>query len=442
LSGGIDPKRPAFTFLVGLSSYWFALTFIFGAVITILIPSLIRSWFDPEHAGKWIGVVMAAGGIIATAVQLVVGALSDHSTSLWGRRRPFILAGSVFSVLVFLAMGSGLAGYWHFVGLFVLAQVALNIGAAPYTALLPDLIPKEYHGQAAGVMGIARIFGEGIGVFFAARVLGQGSVHGELVSTSVVTGNGLRVLMFTFSLLLVSATIIVLLQCRERPLCRSEIANTWWGTIASIFRTSLRDYPDFSWLLLSRAIINLGVYTVASFLLFFMEYALKVDNPHSATSIIMAVLLVSAAVGSYPAGVISDRYGRKIVLYIACGMTAAAGIAFVFCGSFKLATCFAAVMGLGFGAFLSTDWAFACNLLPPREPARYLAIWNLGSALPQVFAAFIGGLVADAVHRFFPLGMGHRAIFLLSVLYFLLGAGMITKVRETIIKTQDIPAHH
>ncbi|NCO36184.1 MAG: hypothetical protein AUJ92_12605 [Armatimonadetes bacterium CG2_30_59_28] len=434
-------RKPSFTFLLGLSFYWFTLTFIFGAVITILIPSLVATWFEPEVAGKWLGIVMGIGGIAAAVSQLLVGALSDHSTHRWGRRRPFILMGSALSVLVFIAMGAGLTGYWHFVALFILAQIALNIAAAPYTALLPDLIPREHHGRAAGLMGVARILGEGIGILFAAHILRRNPLHGqEAASAAGVSGHHLLLLMLAFSILMIIATTIILIQCRETPLQRNDAEKTWRQAVVSILHTSLRNHPDFSWLLVSRAVINLGVYTVASFILYFMEYALKVPDPQKATSTTMTILLVSAAAGSYPAGVISDRRGRKVVLYISCAFTASAGMAFVFCNSFPLAMVCAAAMGLGFGAFLSTDWAFACNLLPQKDPARYLAIWNLGAALPHVFAVFIGGFIADTVHKFYPLGSGHRAIFLLSVIYFVLGALIIGKVRETVGEQVDAQA--
>ncbi len=425
-------KTPTF-FLIGLSSYWFTLTFIFGAVISILIPTLMDTWFGPTASGKWLGIAMGIGGISATASQLVTGAISDHSTSRWGRRRPFILAGSSLSVVVFLLMAGGLRGYWHFVALFLFAQIVLNVAAAPYTALLPDLVPKEEHGRAAGLMGTARILGEGLGIVFSARIMGKDPIHGTAIALAGHLNERLMSLMLLFAVLLTVTTIVILVICREEPL-KDNDGTTWQGAVGSIFRTSLRDYPDFTWLLVSRATINLGVYTVASFIKLFFKYTLKVPDPNAATGMMMGIILVSGAIGSYPAGVLSDRLGRKVILFIACGITAATGFLFVFCPSVPFAMVCAAIMGVGFGAFLSTDWAFACNLLPSKDPARYLAIWNLGAALPQVFATPIGGLIADWIHNsgYFPLGHGYRAIFLLAVVYFVLGALMITRVREPV----------
>lgn len=426
-------KKPSLVFLIGLSSYWFALTFIVGAVISILIPTLMEDWFGPRHSGRPLGIVMGIGGLVAAVTQLLAGVLSDHSTSRWGCRRPFILAGSSLAIVVFLVMGLAMRSYWHFVVLFILAQVALNIAAAPYTALLPDLVPPEDQGRAAGVLGVSRIFGEGMGIYFSAKMLGKDPMHSS--TTSVGGGRvheKLLPLMVLFSGLILAAALLVTAICKEKPL-RDPGGTTWRQAVRKILRTSLRDYPDFTWLLVSRAVMNLGVYTVASFILFFVEHALKAPDYKTATSGLMVYLLVGGAVGSYPAGALSDRFGRKGVLFASCGLTALAGILFALCPTLSFASGCAVVMGLGFGAFLSTDWAFACNLLPAKDPARYLAVWNLAATLPQMVAAPIGGHIADFIHKagHWEMGMGYRAIFLLAVLYFLVGAALIAKVRET-----------
>lgn len=48
-------------------------------------------------------------------MQPLIGALSDHSKSKWGRRRPFIICGPIFACICFLLLG------WatEFIGLFI-----------------------------------------------------------------------------------------------------------------------------------------------------------------------------------------------------------------------------------------------------------------------------------------------------------------------------------
>lgn len=50
--------------------------------------------------------VWIAGPLSGLIVQPVVGVIADESTSRWGRRRPFILVGTVVVALALLVLGS------------------------------------------------------------------------------------------------------------------------------------------------------------------------------------------------------------------------------------------------------------------------------------------------------------------------------------------------
>ena len=58
----------------------------------------------------------------------------------------------------------------------------------------------------------------------------------------------------------------------------------------------------------------------------------------------------------------------------------------------------AAVLGVGYGVYLSVDFALCTEVLPAAEArAKDLGVINIAVALPQVFAPFVGSfLVANA----------------------------------------------
>jgi MFS family permease len=88
-------------------------------------------------------------------------------------------------------------------------------------------------------------------------------------------------------------------------------------------------------------------------------------------------------------------------------------------------------LGIGWGAYYSVDWALACNLLPADRAGGLMAIWNIGSAGPQVLAPLIGGLFVDHLGAGSgDLGFAYRAVFALVAVYLVLGGAMLAFVRE------------
>jgi len=89
------------------------------------------------------------------------------------------------------------------------------------------------------------------------------------------------------------------------------------------------------------------------------------------------------------------------------------------------------VLGLGWGAYYSVDWALACMLLPEGRAGALMAIWNIGASAPQVVAPIVGGLIVDrSAALTHDLGFGYRLVFALVALFVLLGAGGLAFVRE------------
>lgn len=109
-----------------------------------------------SHA--WSSVIWLCGPLSGLFVQPLVGHLSDRCSSRFGRRRPFILAGTVSIIISVLVIGfSADIGWWlgdspnaksrpRAIGVFVfgfwILDVANNVIQGPCRALLADLTGK------------------------------------------------------------------------------------------------------------------------------------------------------------------------------------------------------------------------------------------------------------------------------------------------------------
>ena len=125
----------------------FALAALWSSLHTIIMPLRLLDFVPEALKNTYLGLLTFAGLILAMAVQPIVGAISDRSGFRWGRRRPYILLGTIMAIL-FLP-GIGLCGsYVAIFVIFCLLQISSNTAQAPYQAFIPDLVPEGKRGAA------------------------------------------------------------------------------------------------------------------------------------------------------------------------------------------------------------------------------------------------------------------------------------------------------
>jgi len=428
------PPRPLYHHLA-LTVYWLSNSLLWGGLLHLGFQSRLSDWFDEVSVGYYMGVLGAVGGLLATAAQIIVGAFSDRSLHPWGRRRPYLVAGSLLGLGSLMLLGAT-KSFWPFAGAFLLLQVCMNAALGPFTALLPDTINPREHGKAAGFMGVARLVGDVGGLILAARLLSAGRLHGQ-PPWVIREFHDQRfwlmcVLMAGFTLLTMLYTILAI---REEPL-RQRPAQTTWQTVIGSFVVDVRGNPDFFWLSLSRAITNLGFYMFLQILYFFLRYSLKTPDAENASMLVMLPAIGTAILASLPAGMISDRLGqRRPLVFVAQFVMAAAALIFVFAPNMTWAYIAGVPAGLAYGIFTAVEWALACNLLPQGESARYLGVWNASAVVPQVLAFPLGGAIGSRLSAYIP-GLGWRVVFALTVVCCVVGALFLKHVHER----RDTPA--
>ena len=122
--------------LIRISAYWLGLTAIDSAV-GLVIQNRIQ--FDrtlvPDvyTTGTLLAVVTLGGTMLAILIQPTVGYISDFTQSRWGRRKPYIVVGSLLDVLFLLgiAYSNTLLALAAF---FALLQVSTNVARGPLTS--------------------------------------------------------------------------------------------------------------------------------------------------------------------------------------------------------------------------------------------------------------------------------------------------------------------
>jgi len=423
------PPRPLKHHLA-LTVYWLSNTLLWGALLHLGLQSRLGDWFGEARIGYYLGILGFVGGIVGTVIQIVVGAFSDRSLNRWGRRRPFVVTGSMLGIAMLLLLGAT-KSFWPFAGALVLVQLFTNTALGPFTALLPDTVNPREHGKASGFMGIARLLGDTGGLILAGQLLSAGGLGNASRAAVVAFHNERMFLMCGIIAAFMFATMIYTCWAiKERPLKRRPEASAPQIVLSS-FKVNIRGNPDFFWLSLSRAVTNLGFYMFLEILFFFVKFTLRNPDPERTSMLLMLPAIAAALVSSVPSGIASDRIGRRRLIFVAQFLMAAAAAGFLFAPNLTVAFIAGVPAGLAYGVFTAVEWALACNLLPEGEAARYLGVWNASAVVPQILAFPIAGAVGSAISAVRP-GLGWRVDFGLALICCLMGAYFLKFVRERV----------
>jgi MFS family permease len=417
-----------------LSLYWFATNAHWTAILITLLPLQAELIGGSEFKGTTLGQILAIGALASMIVAPLFGAWSDRVRTRWGRRKPFVVAGTIGNVLGLLALAyipSAPSALVPYILAFIWIELFNNLATAPYSGLIPDMVVPEQRGSASGWMGLMLMLGNFLGGITGLVLGAIGGISAAYVAIAFIMIAGML------------ATVLTVVE-PEPPVVPPFRWAAFIHGLLEPFKSR-----DFSWVFWTRFLVTLGTFTVQSFLLFYMQdviaggaetfdytfFGVKLANDAaSATSFFVLPLLLGAILSSLAAGVLSDRYGRKLMVYISGGLQALVVLIFLFSTSFATAVIMGFIFGLGYGAYQAVDWALASDVLPSESDyAKDMGIWHVSFTLPQVLAVPIGGVLLDTFQRIgrqngMP-NLGYTVLFVLAFIYFVLGTVFVRQIR-------------
>jgi len=120
--------------------------------VAAYLPPLLGNFTD---SSTLVGLILAAEGVFAFFIPLLVGPMSDATQMSLGRRRPFMLL-----ALGPMAVSLSLVAFVHtFIGIALALFAfffAYYLYEPPYRGLYPDLLPSSSFGRAQGVQHLFR----------------------------------------------------------------------------------------------------------------------------------------------------------------------------------------------------------------------------------------------------------------------------------------------
>jgi len=394
-------------FILALSIANLAIWAAFFTPLQNLLPRMTEIISGSSGKETSLAIVAGVGAFVAIVANPLAGALSDRTTSRFGRRRPWVLGGAVIGAGAIAALSSqttvvGLALVW------VVAQAAINSAFAGLTAAIPDQVPVRARGAVSGWVGLAQSLG---------LVVGIGLV--TIVITDLTTGTYATAVLY---LVLVLPFVFLLKDAR---LLKDRRPDFDLGQFLKGFWVSPKQNPDFAWAWGARFFVSLGNATAVIYLLYLLQDELKYPDPAQGQLILVVVYTLGIVATAVVFGKLSDRSGkRKIFVIIATIIMAIAALILAVAPNFGVAVLAAAILGLGYGAYLAVDAALITQVLPSAEDrARDLGVINIANSAPQVIAPVIAAPIVTSLG-------GYPVLYIVTAVITLIGAVLVRPIKS------------
>lgn len=398
----------------GISAYWFATSAKWFILLQVVLPGQVeRLAPEGEKNTAW-GMVFALGAVWAMIGPSLFGHLSDRL----GRRKPFLAFGAAATVIALMTL-------WQAPSLAVLAagylllQISDDVGTGPYGAIIPQMVPVERRGRASGAMGLMTLSGQlAVGIF---AFLVGGDVASIYIGLASVN-------------LLAAAWTIVCLRGETPAPAAAE--GRFWSTFVRGWLAPWKS-RDFFWVWFTRFLHALGFYLVQPYLRYYLDDVVKdfsvfglfrLADAGMATNLLALTISLFGAAGSIYASRAADRLGRKRTIYLAGSLMAAVLVPFALIQDFGVIWTMACLFGVGYGMYLSADWALVSDVLPDSGAlGKDMGVWQMSNSSVQIVAGSAGRAV-DGLNAV-SFGMGYQAVFLAASVAFLVSTVLVRKVR-------------
>jgi len=400
--------------LFQISLYWFGINSIMGGVGVVVqkeVPALVpATLLGPALAFQSI-VTM----IMASLIQPTVGMISDYTITRWGRRKPYIAIGATLDVLFLYGIGSANV-YVTLVVFLILVQFSSNFAQGPFQGYIPDLVPQEQVATASALVGVMQTFG---------------FVFGTLVITFGVTSGQYLIPLVFLGVVELGTAIGTIVSVREGQRARNRMGRSWGAIAKSAWSTDILKERSFLFLVLSRLLFFAGLNMLLGFYLIFMQFTLLLTSQEQQLWINLTTGSVAllTMISTIPSARISDRVGRKPVLYAACAIGGVGMALAAVSPTVQIFLVAAVLIGIASGTFLAVDWALMTDIIPKAASGRFMGISNIAVAAGGPFASVIGGAALFVLTTGTVVApLGPRAAFALAVGLFALAALFLRRV--------------
>lgn len=423
------------TFYIGFAFFTILMLWqVYNYYCPMFLEELLKSTFGAGDYNYLIGIIMALDNILALFMLPLFGTLSDKTNTKLGKRMPYIIIGTVISLIAFpfisiLYIKNSLLGVAI---LMALILIAMNIYRSPSVALMPDVTPKPLRAKANAIINFVGYIGAIIGALLT-MVFTKKQADGITLVREVTIWPFVIV-----SLLMAVALIILVLKIKENKIVeemKDEMAEG--EKLSETMEAITEDKP------LGKADkINLWLLIGSVFLWYFAFNAVETFGSLYAKNVLQtnswglatSVLAVASLVAFLPTGYLSEKIGRKNSIILGLGLMIVSLFTALFVKKFGfvLIVLFA-VAGVGWAIINVNSYPMFVELSNNKNLGKFTGYYYSASQIAQSITPIIIGFVMDF--------LGYKAFFPYAAIFMALALVVFSFVkvnRKQVVKTEEV----
>lgn len=321
-----------------------------------------------------ISMIAGVGAMGAVVANVVMGQVSDRTYSRWGRRRPWLVGGTLL-----MAVGLAMMGVLNTVPLvalgWLIAQIGANASLAPFVAVMSDQVPEFQRGRISSWVAIAQNVGVLAATYFSDLLINH------LTALFVIPA---------IPAVLSMLWLAVVTPDKQMPI---RLPKMTFVDLLKTFWVSPVQHPDYALVWWGRFLIIFSSYSFTTYRVMYLIHRIDLTKEEAAGIVVISTLiytLVSMA-ASFAGGWLSDKFHRrKIFVFVASALFGVGTALLAHTHTVGMFYVVEAVMGLAYGLYVAVDLALVVDVLPdPEHAGKDLGVFNIANALPQSLAPFV-----------------------------------------------------
>jgi maltose/moltooligosaccharide transporter len=391
-------SKPRMTFwqIVNMNIGFFGIQFSFGLQQSSMSP--IYKYLGADEAS--LPYLWLAGPVTGLLVQPLIGAMSDRTTSRWGRRTPYFLIGAILCSLGLLAMPYS-PTLWMAASLLWILDSANNVTMEPYRAFVSDKLPASQHSLGFLTQSAFTGLGQTLAYLTPSLLVWIG------MDKDAVNGSHIpQVVVAAFLIGAVCSIVSVLWSVRttpEDPLPAEALAamravpGGWRHTLSEIV-AAMRDMPvTMKQLALVKLFQWYAMFCYWQFITLSLARTLFGTSDAASPGFRDAGLLNGqigafynfiAFLAAFALVPFARRHGPHVV-HSVCLMLAGAGmLAIPHIHTPALLLVPMVGIGLAWASIMGNPYVILASSLPPERTGVYMGIFNMFIVIPMIIQIF------------------------------------------------------
>lgn len=346
--------------------------------------------------------------LMGMIVQPIVGVLSDKTWNRWGRRVPYLLVGSIISVIVMCLLpnaGSfrlavGAAMMFGLVALMLL-DTSINMAMQPFKMMVGDMVNEKQKGKAYSIQSFLSNAGSLVGYLFPIILTWVGITN---VADAGVVPDTVIYSFYGGAAILIICVIYSVSKVKEMPpkeyaefhgiaeVSKEKKADSIFKLLAkapsAFWSVGLVQF--FSW----AAFMYMWTYTTGGIAESVWNTTDAKSGAYQEAGNWVGVVFAVQAVGSVIWAVVLPQFKSYKLAYFVSLMLGAVGfITTMFVHDQYLLFIPYLLIGCAWSAMLALPFTLLTNALKGDNMGTYLGLFNGTICLPQIVAAVLGGVL-------------------------------------------------